>query len=274
MAIFANNISIAYILNNETNHQHTPDCSYHCYVFLPFRTMDLAGSITGLSYSAGLITENFSLLKTLFALLPFIACFAGVAINSNKHRYWGVVTAAIIVTGIVFFSKPDFFFETWDLSHDPELIGDQAARMEGFKVKELNIGYYASNTLMWMSLVSCIISLFHSSSTKRLNAPSTTALSAVSTAAKRASQKCIKSCKRKSRTSNQRKTSHPIPRVRSVNPSRRSLRRPHQIHAQKLNTAICRVRHALPPKANRYRPLIPATALWVMCRLPLHQQNF
>ena len=131
-----------------------------CYVFLPFRTMDLAGSITGLSYSAGLITENFSLLKTIFALLPFIACFAGVAINSNKHRYWGVVTAAIIVTGIVFFSKPDFFFETWDLSHDPELIGDQAARMEGFKVKELNIGYYASNTLMWMSLVSCIISLF------------------------------------------------------------------------------------------------------------------
>ena len=124
-----------------------------CYVFLPFRTMDLAGSITGLSYSAGLITENFSLLKTIFALLPFIACFAGVAINSNKHRYWGVFTAAIIVTGIVFFSKPDFFFETWDLSHDPELIGDQAARMEGFKVKELNIGYYASNTLMWMSLV-------------------------------------------------------------------------------------------------------------------------
>ena len=60
-----------------------------CYVFLPFRTMDLAGSITGLSYSAGLITENFSLLKTIFALLPFIACFAGVAINSNKHRYWG-----------------------------------------------------------------------------------------------------------------------------------------------------------------------------------------
>ena len=104
-----------------------------CYVFLPFRTMDLAGSITGLSYSAGLITENFSLLKTIFALLPFIACFAG---------------------------KPDFFFETWDLNHDPELIGDQAARMEGFKVKELNIGYYASNTLMWMSLVSCIISLF------------------------------------------------------------------------------------------------------------------
>lgn len=131
-----------------------------CYVFLPFRTMDLVGSITGLSYSAGLITENFSLLKTIFALLPFIACFGGVAINSNKHRYWGVATAAIIVTGIVFFSKPNFFFESWDLSHDPELIGDQAARIEGFKVKELNIGYYASNTLMWLSLVSCIISLF------------------------------------------------------------------------------------------------------------------
>lgn len=130
-----------------------------CYVFLPFRTMELAGSITGLSYSAGLITENFSFLKTIFALLPFIACFGGVMLNYNKHRYWGIATAAVILTGIVFFSKPDFFFQSWTLTHDPELLGDQAAQIEGFKVKELNIGYYASTTLMWLSLVSCIISL-------------------------------------------------------------------------------------------------------------------
>ncbi len=131
-----------------------------CYVFLPFRTMDLAGSITGLSYSAGLITENFSLPKTIFALLPFIACFGGVALNYNKHRYWGIATAALIAVGIVFFSMPDLFFQSWALSHDPELLGTPAAQIEGFKVKELNVGYYASNILMWLSLVSCIISIF------------------------------------------------------------------------------------------------------------------
>lgn len=131
-----------------------------CYVFLPFRTMDLAGSITGLSYSAGLITENFSLPKTIFALLPFIACFGGVALNYTKHRYWSIATAALIAVGIAFFSKPDLFFQSWALSHDPELLGDPAAQIEGFKVKELNVGYYASNILMWMSLVSCIISIF------------------------------------------------------------------------------------------------------------------
>ncbi|MCQ2291461.1 MAG: hypothetical protein Q4E41_08675 [Bacteroidales bacterium] len=130
-----------------------------CYVFLPFRTMELAGSITGLSYSAGLITENFSFLKTIFALLPFIACFGGVMFNYNKHRYWGIATAAVILMGIVFFSKPDFFFQSWTLTHDPELLGDQAAQIEGFKVKGLSIGYYTSSILMWLSLVSCIISL-------------------------------------------------------------------------------------------------------------------
>ncbi|MDO4512299.1 MAG: hypothetical protein Q4B68_10845 [Bacteroidales bacterium] len=131
-----------------------------CYVFLPFRTMELTGSITGLNYSAGLITENFSLLKTIFALLPFIACFGGVALNYNKNRYWGIATAVVILAGIAFFSKPEFVFQSWTLSHDPELLGDQAAQIEGFKVKELNIGYHATHALMWLSLVSCIISIF------------------------------------------------------------------------------------------------------------------
>lgn len=131
-----------------------------CYVFLPFRTMDLSGSITGLSYSAGLISENFSLLKTIFALLPFIACFGGVALNSNKHRYWSFVTVLAIAAGIAFFCATGFLFQSWELSHDPELVGDPASQIEGFKVKELNIGYYASHTLMWLSLISCIISFF------------------------------------------------------------------------------------------------------------------
>ena len=130
-----------------------------CYVFLPFLSMDLAGSITGLSYSAGLITENFSLTKTIFALLPFIACFGGIMLNYNKHRLWSIGTAVFIVSGIVFFSFYHFFYQSWSLHHDPELIGDQAAVIEGFTVKELCIGYYASSSLMWLAILSCIISM-------------------------------------------------------------------------------------------------------------------
>ena len=130
-----------------------------CYVFLPFLSMDLAGSITGLSYSAGLITENFSLTKTIFALLPFIACFGGIMLNYNKHRLWNIGTAVFIVSGIVFFSFYHFFYQSWSLHHDPELIGDQAAVIEGFTVKELCIGYYASSFLMWLALLS--LSLIH-----------------------------------------------------------------------------------------------------------------
>lgn len=130
-----------------------------CYVFLPFLSMDLAGSITGLSYSAGLITENFSLTKTIFALLPFIACFGGIMLNYNKHRLWSIGTAALIVLGISFFSLYNFFYQSWTLHHDPELIGDQAAIIEGFTIKELCVGYYAASTLLWLALLSCIISM-------------------------------------------------------------------------------------------------------------------
>lgn len=130
-----------------------------CYVFLPFLSMDLAGSITGLSYSAGLITENFSITKSIFALLPFIACFGGIMLNYNKHRLWSLGTAAAIVAGIVFFSLSNFFYQSWALHHDPDLLGDQAAVIEGFSIKELCVGYYASSALMWAALASCIISM-------------------------------------------------------------------------------------------------------------------
>ena len=158
-----------------------------CYVFLPFLSMDLAGSITGLSYSAGLITENFSLTKTIFALLPFIACFGGIMLNYNKHRLWSIGTAVFIVSGIVFFSFYHFFYQSWSLHHDPELIGDQAAVIEGFTVKELCIGYYASSSRSYRALSLCC----PLNSTKHSSNPLTIPWKKASARAKKVFQKCI-----------------------------------------------------------------------------------
>ena len=128
-----------------------------CYVFLPFRTMELTGSITGFTYTAGLITENFSFWKTLFALLPFIACFGAIALNCMKHRYWGIAAGLFIIAGLVFYHLPELF-ENMPINHAADVVADVPGQ-EGLPVKELNFGYYSSYTLMWLSLISCIVSL-------------------------------------------------------------------------------------------------------------------
>lgn len=127
-----------------------------CYVFLPFYSMELTNAVTGLSYSAGLIAENFSLDKTLFALLPFIACFGAITFNCMKNRYWGLAAGALILAGITFFMLTSTFHDI-PLMHEPEVVpGDP---QEGFKIQGLGVGYKMSYTLMWLSLLSCIISL-------------------------------------------------------------------------------------------------------------------
>ncbi len=127
-----------------------------CYVFMPFYTIELTGNITGIEYSTGLITENFSFLKTLFALLPFISCFAAIAFNCMKNRYWGLVAGTFIILGIVFFigtGTP----HNLPLTHDPNVI--TADPQEGLTTRSVAYGYDVSYILMWASLVSCIISL-------------------------------------------------------------------------------------------------------------------
>ena len=43
------------------------------YVFLPFYDVSLLGTVTGLGFTAGTISQSLSLNNVLLALLPFIA---------------------------------------------------------------------------------------------------------------------------------------------------------------------------------------------------------
>ncbi len=127
-----------------------------CYVFLPFATIELANDITGLQYSAGLVTEDFSLWHTLFALLPFIATFGAIGLNCLKSRWWGLAVGILILADISFLGWSHIFADM-PLSHDPDL--ESAAPQEGLKIAIDGIGYTLSNVLCWLALASCFVSM-------------------------------------------------------------------------------------------------------------------
>ncbi len=127
-----------------------------CYIFLPFHIMELTGSITGIAYTAGTIADNLSLGNTLYALLPFIACFGAITFNCMKHRYWGVVAGVLILTGIAFLACVDT--PTYvPLTHEPDVMPIDP--QEGQKIVGMGIGYYLAFALLGLSLVSCVISM-------------------------------------------------------------------------------------------------------------------
>jgi hypothetical protein len=127
-----------------------------CYVFLPLCELQVNGDVTGLAYSAGMITENFSLKRTVFALLPFIACFGGIVFNCMKNRYWGIVVAAFVGMGIFFFNT-DHVFLNAGLQHAPDVIAND--ELEGFGIAHLSIGYKVCRWIMFAALASALISL-------------------------------------------------------------------------------------------------------------------
>lgn len=129
-----------------------------CYVFLPFCSVALAGSMTGLSYSAELITENFSLLRTLMGLLPFVALFGAVAFNCTRSRHWGLVTGLFIIAGLYFFiASSGDLLNMLPMNHDPEVAPTDFH--EGYEMQGKAIGYYLAYGLTWAALLSCIISM-------------------------------------------------------------------------------------------------------------------
>lgn len=127
-----------------------------CYAFLPICELQVKGDVTGLAYSAAMITENFSFKRTVFALLPFIACFGGIAINCLKNRYWGFLVAAFIGMGIYFFNT-DHVFLNVGLNHAPDVISN--AELEGFGMEHLSIGYTICRWLLFAALASALVSL-------------------------------------------------------------------------------------------------------------------
>ncbi len=128
-----------------------------CYVFLPFYDISLLGTVTGLGFTAGTISQSLSLGNVLLALLPFITCFGAIALNCLKKRWWVLGTIALIMLGLWFFIHTNSLHDIV-LQHAPEITPDHDLG-EGFSVTNLGIGYKLSYVLTALSLISAIVSL-------------------------------------------------------------------------------------------------------------------
>lgn len=128
-----------------------------CYVFLPFYDLSLIGTRTGLGFTAGTISQALSLRNVLIALLPFIACFGAIALNSLKRRWWVLGTIACILIWLWFYTNTSSLHDIM-LRHAPEVMPDNDLG-EGFSVIGMGIGYKLSRVLTWLSLLSALISL-------------------------------------------------------------------------------------------------------------------
>lgn len=128
-----------------------------CYVFLPFYEISFQGGLTGLSFTAGTISQRFSLLNTLFALLPFISCFVALGCNSLKNRWWGLAVALCIIAGLWFMRCTCNIHEV-ALRHAPD-VTPRDDLGEGFAIIGLGIGFKATFILLVAALVSTFISM-------------------------------------------------------------------------------------------------------------------
>lgn len=128
-----------------------------CYVFLPYYDISFIGTVTGLKFTAGTISQALSLRNVVMALLPFVACFGAIALNSLKSRWWVLGAIACILVWLWFFKDTRGLHEIM-LHHDPELSPDNDLG-EGFKIVGLGIGYKISSTLAGLSLLSALVSM-------------------------------------------------------------------------------------------------------------------
>ena len=128
-----------------------------CYLFLPFQDISLMGTVTGLGFTAGTISQSLSISNIALALLPFLACFGAVALNCMKRRWWVLGTIACILLWLWFFSVTGNSHDI-SLEHAPEVTPDNDLG-EGFSVIGMGIGYKLSRILAWLSLISAVISM-------------------------------------------------------------------------------------------------------------------
>lgn len=128
-----------------------------CYVFLPFYDISFQGGLTGLEFTAGVISRTLSVRGVTFALLPFIAGFLGTGFNCLKNRYWSIGSVVFIIAWLVFYIFASNFHE-FSLVHAPDVApGNDLG--EGFTITGVGIGFTSSCILVSLSLVSAIISL-------------------------------------------------------------------------------------------------------------------
>ena len=128
-----------------------------CYVFLPFHDISLMGTVTGLGFTAGTISQFQSIGKVVLASLPFIACFGAVFLNCLKGRWWVLGAIACILLWLWFYRVTGQSYDI-SLQHEPEVTPDNDLG-EGFSIIGMGIGYTLSRTLTWLSLISALISL-------------------------------------------------------------------------------------------------------------------
>lgn len=128
-----------------------------CYVFLPFYDISFHGTVTGLGFTAGTISQALSIGSILLALLPFIAVFGAIGFNCLKSRWWVLLTIAFIILGLWFFKDTGSTHDVL-LRHEPEVTPDNDLG-EGFSIIGLGIGYKLAYILTGLSLISAIISM-------------------------------------------------------------------------------------------------------------------
>ena len=115
------------------------------------------GTVSGLGFTAGTISQSLSISSIALGLLPFLACFGAVALNCMKRRWWVLGTIACILLWLWFYSVTGNSHDI-SLQHAPEVTPDNDLG-EGFSVIGMGIGYKLSRALTWLSLISAAISM-------------------------------------------------------------------------------------------------------------------
>lgn len=128
-----------------------------CYVFLPFYDISLMGTVSGLGFTAGTISQFQSVASSALALVPFIACFGAVGFSCLKRRWWILGAIACILLWMWFYTVTGNAHDI-SLQHAPDVTPDNDLG-EGFKIIGMGIGFKMSRVLTYLSLVSAIISM-------------------------------------------------------------------------------------------------------------------
>ena len=137
------------------------------YIFLPLFEISLVGNLTGLQFTASMISANLSVVYTLYSLLPFLLLFAAIAFNCLKNRYWGVLVALLIFGVIYFFATLTRMFQGFSLVHDPSVVADTQMG-EGMPIVGVGLGFYCSFVLTVLAFVSALVSLMPFKFNKKL----------------------------------------------------------------------------------------------------------
>ena len=137
------------------------------YVFLPLFEISLVGNLTGLQFTASMITANLGAWYTVFSLLPFVAIFLAIGFNCLKNRYWGILVALLIFVVIYFFASLTTVFQGFSLVHDPEVVPDTEMG-EGLPIVGVGIGFYVSVVFIVLAFISALVSLMPFKFNKKL----------------------------------------------------------------------------------------------------------